>query len=364
MKKKRLLVYGLSAMFMSFVLPAPIIADVSNDSCMECHSDDSLERDASTGHNPGLFVDIEKFNASPHNFDEESCVGCHNDIEELDWDADLPHGVDLANPDCAECHDETAPAFADSVHAENDITCYDCHVYHGPEQVASRLTAATLQTGFCGNCHVATDSHDWLPQKELHLSSIQCTVCHAPEGGKHVRFRFYNSYADHYLSGAEIKAGLKIDGDFMDAYDADEDGIISSAEYFTLSQDIRERAFISDIRAELTSDSDPLVHKIHSDGAIRDCEICHGANSALFANAKIELRGDDGSIRLVTVDGQAAASYNVKNFFSLSATRFLFLDLTGLLLILGGIGVAMLHFSIRQFTQPIRDRRKAAEKSH
>ncbi len=362
MKKKSLLVYGLSAMCLSFALPGPVAA-VSNESCMECHSDDSLERDASTGHLASLFVDIEKFNASVHNFDEESCVGCHNAIEELDWDSDVPHPVDMPNPDCAECHDETVPAWAGSVHAEADITCYDCHNYHAPVQLAGRQTVAMMREEVCGKCHDAGASHDWLPQKEVHFSTVQCTVCHAPEDGSHVSFRLYDVTENRFLSGNEIMTGLQISGSFMANFDTDGDGVISPAEFQDFGEKLRERRFTTDIRAELNSDDGPMAHKIVAAGAISDCEICHSGDSALFADARFELTSADGEVEFAPVNGKAAANYYVEDFYALSATRVTLLDIIGALLIIGGFGVVILHSGAKKFTKPLREKRKA-EQSH
>ena len=160
MKKKSLLFYCLSAVCLSFLLPGPVLA-VENDACMECHADE-LERDASTGHSAIMIVDLEKFTASPHG--ENACVDCHNDIEELNWDNDVPHGTDLVDPACADCHDETTSAYAESVHVEAEISCNDCHSYHAPVPVAGKQDVVMMQADFCGKCHDAAASHDWLAQ--------------------------------------------------------------------------------------------------------------------------------------------------------------------------------------------------------
>ena len=57
-----------------------------NDECMECHSDDSLERSESEGMKENLFIDYSRFKLSVHNINGITCVDCHSDIEELNWD--------------------------------------------------------------------------------------------------------------------------------------------------------------------------------------------------------------------------------------------------------------------------------------
>ena len=366
MKKKSLLFYCLSAVCLSFLLPGPVLA-VENDACMECHADE-LERDASTGHSAIMIVDLEKFTASPHG--ENACVDCHNDIEELNWDNDVPHGTDLVDPACADCHDETTSAYAESVHVEAEISCNDCHSYHAPVPVAGKQDVVMMQADFCGKCHDAAASHDWLAQKEVHFQSIQCTVCHAPEDSSHLRLRVVNSREHRYLSGAEIIDALNIEGDFAKNFDVDGDGIISAGdgildggEFRALAQAIVSARHLSaEITAELTSAAGPMAHKITSE-AIGDCEVCHAGDSAMLANAKFELTGDHGNMTMVPVESKAASSFYIRDFYVLGGTRICLLDLIGLLLFVGGVSVVILHAGVKVLTKPIREKR-AAEKSH
>jgi hypothetical protein len=83
---------------------------------MECHSDDTLARNESEGMKEDLFLDYNKFKYSVHNVNGITCVDCHADIEELNWDNEVPHPTSLAVVDCDGCHEDEGEAYLDSVH--------------------------------------------------------------------------------------------------------------------------------------------------------------------------------------------------------------------------------------------------------
>jgi hypothetical protein len=396
MKKRSFLDYCLSAVCLFFLLPGSVMA-VGNDTCLECHGDDGLERDVSTGYSASLFVDIEKLKGSPHdfthawckdchdglkslrnfpeyrhNFAEAGCISCHADIKELNWDNDVPHSTDLANPDCSNCHHNVTAGFNASVHAQADITCYDCHSYHAPVAIMEKLDVVQMQAEFCGKCHTATDSHDWLPQKTIHFASIQCTVCHAPEDTTHVRLRVINSKTRSYLTREEIFTALNSGEacNILSKFDVDHNGVISAGdgvldggEFRALAQAINSgKHLFPEITAELTSDGGSMGHKITSN-PINDCEVCHIGGSAKLEKVQFEFPGPNGSATLVPVETRASSSFYVRNFYVLGGTKITLLDLIGALLFAGGVSVVILHSGAKYMTRSIRAKR-AAEKSH
>ena len=124
-----------------------------NDSCFDCHADDTLtgERD---GREVSRFVDPGVFGGSVHG--DFECIDCHEDLA----DAELPHEERLAPVDCAACHDDVADELAGGPHGswvvpedEPAATCASCHGYHdvlppdGPDSPVSPTEINTLCGG-------------------------------------------------------------------------------------------------------------------------------------------------------------------------------------------------------------------------
>ena len=63
------------ALLSSFLILVPSQGyAIENDECMECHSDDSLERSDSEGMKEDLFIDYSRFKFSVHNVNGITCV--------------------------------------------------------------------------------------------------------------------------------------------------------------------------------------------------------------------------------------------------------------------------------------------------
>jgi Zn finger protein HypA/HybF involved in hydrogenase expression len=97
--------------------------------CMDCHSDEELTKFIDDTIEISLFVDLEQYQKSVHG--DMECVDCHSDIEDVD------HGEDLADVDCAQCHDGAQEVYSESVHASgykqgaiHAAACKDCHGTH------------------------------------------------------------------------------------------------------------------------------------------------------------------------------------------------------------------------------------------
>ncbi len=85
---------------------------------------------------------------------------------------------------CLKCHSAASTPnlmhWSASPHANNDVSCFDCHELHqGPQQKVSREDQPEL----CGKCHVAivqefnNFSHHPVPEGKM-----ACTDCHNPHG--------------------------------------------------------------------------------------------------------------------------------------------------------------------------------------
>ncbi len=347
-----------SVAFLACIWTASSALAIDNETCLECHSDDTLTRTESTGMKDSLFVDLNKFKYSVHNVNGVACVDCHADIEELDMDNEVPHAVSLAPVNCGNCHDEVAEAYQNSVHKKAshkgvDIPCYACHAYHDTTRLAM-ATVSERQNSFCLKCHDPYKAHDWLPAKENHFAMVECTVCHAPEVPRHVNLRFFDLVDSAFLKGDVIMRHLQTDpSGFTDLIDKDGDGTISQQEFEDLVLMLRQKDIRGVFHGELVAEINPIVHQVNRGKANRDCSQCHSVTSNFFQDVRMTFDMDDGSVSSYNVDRQVLQTYFV-TFNALGTTRVRLLDKIGIALIAGGVAVVLLHLSVRLFTIPLR----------
>jgi cytochrome b subunit of formate dehydrogenase/nitrate/TMAO reductase-like tetraheme cytochrome c subunit len=100
----------------------------ANADCLDCHLDSSTTRKVD-GKTVSLVFPTNAFRRSVHA--KLDCVDCHKGIK------DLVHESKLPPPDCAECHEKEAKAYATSIHgvshtlgASGAASCWDCHGSH------------------------------------------------------------------------------------------------------------------------------------------------------------------------------------------------------------------------------------------
>ena len=363
MKRKICLTLGVfSALISSCLVPVDAFA-IENDECMECHSDDTLVRNESEGMKKDLFLDYSKFKYSVHNVNGITCVDCHADIEELNWDNEVPHPTSLAMVDCEGCHEDEGEAYLDSVHKKAGgkgitIPCYACHGYH----FVTHLEADSVferENKFCLKCHNPDNFHDWLPQKETHFAFVECAVCHAPESPRYISLRFFDLVSEQFLGAKDLLAALDTDYDtFMDKLDKDEDGIISLPELEDMVFLLRQKDIRGTFHGELVMEMLPTVHHINRGGANRECDQCHNPQSPFFEEVYITLNKADGTGQRQKVERRVLESYYVNHFYAIGGTRVRYLDKIGLVLIVGGLSVVAGHLLVRIATAPARRKRK------
>ncbi len=160
--------------------------EISNEKCLECHSDKELTKETADGKEVSLYVDEAKLAGSAHK--ETTCWECHRDLTEEHPDDEV-----AAKPvDCARCHEKAPQTFDTSVHGmalkagnESAANCTDCHGSH--EVVSPRSPESPLhftrQTETCGECHaeqaadVADSIHGKASAKGIREAPT-CTDCH------------------------------------------------------------------------------------------------------------------------------------------------------------------------------------------
>ncbi len=363
-----LFMYGVATLVLSIPWPS-FSADIANEECMQCHSDESLSRTKSEGIKEKVYVDQNSFNYSMHNINGIKCVDCHEDITALNFDAELPHSPVLAPVNCANCHADEDEAYQGSVHRKAkgkgvSIPCFSCHEYH----YVTRLDSSSVferENRFCLKCHNPNNSHDWLPQKETHFAYVECAVCHAPSTARRINLRFFDFIQQKFLNADEILPALKTDvKGFMPLVDTDKDGIISPVEFDNMVLLFRQANLRGTFHAELVVEMSPKVHSVNKGGAQGDCKLCHEPSSPFFQDITFYLRTKDDRLVPNQVERKVLETYHVTHFYALGGTRVRLLDKIGAGIFAGGLGIIAAHLIVRITTIPLRRRRKEQEQQH
>jgi len=359
---KLILPYGLCIVFICCIGPSPVRA-IENSECLECHSDKSLTKESTdnilqSAITVNLYVDEEIFNRSVHNINGITCVDCHSDIEELNFDEEVPHKANLESVHCARCHEEEGEAFKNSVHMEIlkkgiTMTCYACHGYHDVMQMDTALLAER-ENNYCLKCHNPYQFHEWLPARESHFAFVECVVCHA-SAPPQIHLTFIDLVTNKLSKGEEIIKILGIEYDkFMALIDSNKDNIINQDEFDSLILLLRQKNIHASFHAELVADLKPEAHQVKRGAAEKSCEKCHMADSSYFNAVFILITREDGAVDRHEVEREVLESYNLSHFYMMAGTRVKLLDKIGFLLIAGGVAVVLLHFGIRIITIPAR----------
>jgi len=359
--------YGLYIILTCCLWPS-IIWAVDNSECLDCHSDESLTKESTdnilqTEITESMYVDEEKFEKSIHNMNDITCVDCHSDIEELNWDEEVPHALYLETVNCTSCHEDSGEEFKNSVHMKMrtkgiTMTCYACHGYHYVQQMEG-ASVAERTNSICLKCHNPYQFHDWLPSGDAHFDSVECVVCHAPDVPRHINLRFYDLITNTFYDSDDLLKILGIDYDkLMPTIDKNKDEIINMNEFDDLVLMLKQKNIRPILRAELVAEIDSIAHQINRKSAQKTCEKCHASDSPYFNAVSIILTRDDGTVKRYPIEREILESYYVSHFYLLGGTRVKLLDKIGLLIIAGGACAAFGHFIIRVLTIPIRRRKK------
>lgn len=143
-------------MFLALIFSGSIVFALSNEACIECHSDPGLttEKDGKT---ISLYINVDTFKETIHA--DNGCVSCH---EEADVAGD-EHPFPMSPVKCGNCHDKISEIYEKSAHGEAALTngdkmapsCKDCHSKHSIFPPSDkRSTTYPMQIPFtCGRCH-------------------------------------------------------------------------------------------------------------------------------------------------------------------------------------------------------------------
>ena len=199
-------------------LPSVDLAQIknaeANEGCFKCHgqskySYENTEQGKTVNKQmySELIISKDLFYTCIHR--QFKCIDCHS--EEYD---SFPHPGTLrmeTKASCIDCHggdeqfakfhfEEIDTAFGESVHSTKsgeNFTCWSCHDAHS-YRVTARTNENIRETiiynnTICLDCHsdyrrfqLLTEKanpnilarHDWLPNQELHFTSVRCIECH------------------------------------------------------------------------------------------------------------------------------------------------------------------------------------------
>jgi predicted CXXCH cytochrome family protein len=152
---------------------APVAAfALTDDDCMDCHSDKTATA-KKNGQEYSIHVDQQEFKKSMHG--ENGCVSCH---EEADVEGD-EHPFPMSGVKCSNCHEDVGKMYANSLHgkalaAKDPFApyCSDCHGKHDILSQKDKKSPTYVMNipSTCGRCHregtAMTKSHD-IPMKNI-----------------------------------------------------------------------------------------------------------------------------------------------------------------------------------------------------
>jgi len=161
----------------------------------------AAERTCGDCHLPNLSEPIAAMTASVHwsagdaaaPVNQGGCPACHGESSKhmagpTRFQPDVSYGprwtssIEAQNGSCLHCHEaETASGWPTGVHAENNLTCTNCHTPHS-NQIVARTAAAQRDT--CTVCHKV--QREGIHNLErMVAANPPCTTCHDPHANPH-----------------------------------------------------------------------------------------------------------------------------------------------------------------------------------
>lgn len=276
------------------------------------------------------------------------CTSCHN-----------PHAVmkgaaaAMDTVPCKTCHSDIFDAYSTSVHGvlrgaglTQAPLCYSCH---GAHDIKVPTAGAGLKQT-CFGCHKdAPAKHAaWLPNTQLHFSVVACVACHSPKAHRRVNLVLFNPQtkedAAHTMGVPEFKTATDAAG---------KDGMAPLA-LFNLLQSLNKPGAGEKmaLRGRLDVSSGVEAHQLApADQAISTCTTCHKAGSEAFQSVTISVAGPGGIPVEYDVSKDALHSVlslpSMGGFYAIGGTRVTLLDVLFVLALMVGIGIPILHGTIR-----------------
>ena len=345
-----------------------------NHECTDCHTAYSKEKHPA----PKDYTSGRQLSHAA----SETCERCH--LEKAVKEKDSIHAILLANGDqrapgcsdchgahqvgpsaladtldgvpCRKCHQDMYDAYRTSVHgmAKHADTahaplCAACHTAHDVKPAMASRSPRDM----CLACHLSyeTNHQQRLPNPKAHLEMVACTACHVPlEYKRSIYLRLTDGATGKLLGDAEVLTQLKARGVTAKQ--------IGPKELWQLYRDLNATRAVK-VEVAVSMDVRRNAHYLAPKNiAVKQCEVCHSADSSFFKTAAVATAGPDGREVLHDVDpkilGSVYGAILLKQFYVMSGTRLTAMDYAGVMIILGGIAVPVLHGAARLMTRRLR----------
>jgi predicted CXXCH cytochrome family protein len=332
--------------------------------------------------------------ATVHGKNRVECIDCHADLTILR----AGEGFEvkgLKTPVCENCHAGVMAEYNGSLHAKvSEKICFGCHDPHS--SVPFKELSVEQRQAICTRCHDPERGHDWLPQKELHFKALECAMCHAPQAEKGIIF--YLQTVDKEgrakrLEYGEVAKLLDMERpNLVKLLDRDSDGFLEDQEVLSFLKSLDELSFLKSLGEKDRMDKIELgvrvlvlkpSHNYTDRGTkAKDCSLCHSSRAEFYKKLIMEIPEQGGSIRTLPLDKSILVGIHripvTSDFYLLGESKiskrdisdilfvvrkigYKWLDVVGILFILGGLFFFLLHGSVRILTVGMRKKRRNKE---
>jgi predicted CXXCH cytochrome family protein len=309
------------------------------------------------------------------------CIDCHADLTVLHEGTGF-EVKELGTPVCANCHPRVMAEYKNSLHARvSEKICFSCHDPHS--SVPFMQLNVEQRQAICTKCHDPERGHFWLPQRELHFKYLECTMCHAPQAEKGMVFylqRINKEGKAERLDYAEVAKLLGMERpDLGKLLDSDGNGFLEDREVLAFLQLLKERSPRETIELGVRVLVLKPSHNFTDKGTkAKDCAICHSSGAKFYSKLIMEIPESGGGVRTLPMGRSILAGIHAipvtSGFYLLGEDRlakrdvadllfivrkigYKWLDVIGVLFILGSVGFVSLHAFLRIVTIKMRKRR-------
>jgi predicted CXXCH cytochrome family protein len=403
---------GLAFLFAGDGAAAQTALSQPDQACLRCHGNPGLHKRFDNGDTISLQVDGEDFANSVHRqmgclschsnirpaqhpgapqgmptardyalAAVQACRGCHSDkfqqfqdsihasrLREGDPGAPLctnchrPHAVikgvaqNVETVPCKTCHGPTLDAYLPSVHGQARLAnkpgaplCSGCHTAHAITAAAVAMEDQTKSA--CTGCHadVVEQHKTWLPNTELHFTSVSCQACHAPKARRKVDLKLIDAKTQQRVSD---QRGVPIM--YERSFETQGRGLNALALWNLLNTfNTQGLAGKTELRGRLEVMSGAEAHQLtDAASAISDCAACHQKGAEAFQTVTVSIAGPDGRPVRIGASEDVLSSVialdSVSGFYVIGGTRMGWLDVLFLLALAAGLAIPIGHFTVRQ----------------
>jgi predicted CXXCH cytochrome family protein len=274
-------------------------------------------------------------------------------------------GETMSGVPCKKCHEGTFEAYKTSVHGQakmhGNVSAPICSSCHSAHSVMPALASRSPKTT-CFGCHKdAVAIHkEWLPNAETHLDAVSCTACHVPDVERTVYLRITDNDSGKNVN--KSKAMEFLGPGYANLTTPRAEGIEGKHLWDTY-QRLGDKNSGAGLTATLGLQDGNQSHRLAPKmRAVKQCDSCHDADSKFFRAVSMAFISPDGHEEHFKVNRAVLGSLfmvlPMNKFYAIGSTRIRVLDILGILMVLGGMSVPLLHATLRVLTIPIREARR------